>query len=125
VGLGAAALMLMPGVVPVSKEMSVGLALLCLSIAAFGMYGTLGPFWTLPNALLSGTAAAGGIALINSVGNLGGFAGPYMIGNLLQGAKDNYSGAIMVVCGAFLVVSFVASMVHVRKVPGEAFDNVV
>jgi nitrate/nitrite transporter NarK len=37
-------------------------------------------FWSLPTAMLSGTAAAGGIAMINAVGNLGGFLGPYMFG---------------------------------------------
>ena len=41
-------------------------------------------FWTMPAALLSGTAAAAGIALINSIGNLGGFVGPYLVG-LLEG----------------------------------------
>src|SRR4051812_8726450 len=49
-----------------------------MSIAAIGIYGTKAPFWPLPSMFLSGSAAAGGIALINSVGNLGGFAGPYM-----------------------------------------------
>jgi ACS family tartrate transporter-like MFS transporter len=37
-------------------------------------------FWTLPTAFLTGSAAAGGIALISSIGNLGGFVGPYAIG---------------------------------------------
>jgi ACS family tartrate transporter-like MFS transporter len=46
-------------------------ALATLSIAAFGIWGTLGPFWTLPTNFLRGTAAAGGIALVNSVGNVG------------------------------------------------------
>jgi ACS family tartrate transporter-like MFS transporter len=45
-----------------------------------GVWGAFGPFWTLPPAFLRGTAAAGGIALVNSVGNIGGFAGPYAVG---------------------------------------------
>lgn len=57
-----------------------GLLLLCL-IAA-GIWGSLGPFWALSTSLLSGTAAAGGIALINSMGNLGGFAGPLVMGTV-------------------------------------------
>jgi MFS transporter, ACS family, tartrate transporter len=44
-----------------------------ITIAAFGIYSTLATFWSLPTAFLSDTAAAAGIALINSVGNLGGF----------------------------------------------------
>lgn len=55
-----------------------GMLLLCL-IAA-GIWGALGPFWALSTSLLSGTGAAGGIALINSMGNLGGFAGPLVMG---------------------------------------------
>ena len=47
----------------------------------------LGPFWTLPTAFLTGTAAAAGIALINSVGTLGGFAGPYAMGWLKDTTK--------------------------------------
>jgi ACS family tartrate transporter-like MFS transporter len=56
------------------------LKLLVLIVAAAGMWGTLGPFWTLPTSILGGTAAAGGIALINSIGNLGGFVGPFAVG---------------------------------------------
>jgi ACS family tartrate transporter-like MFS transporter len=51
-----------------------------LSVAAAGIWGTLGPFWAMSSESLAGTGAAAGIALINSVGNLGGFAGPYLIG---------------------------------------------
>lgn len=61
------------------------LALLALIVAAFGIFAALPTFWTLPTALLSGTAAAGGIALINSIGNIGGFAGPYAVGWLKEG----------------------------------------
>jgi ACS family tartrate transporter-like MFS transporter len=54
--------------------------LIALSVAAIGIWGTLGPFWTLGPGFLTGTAAAVGIAMINSIGNLGGFVGPYMVG---------------------------------------------
>jgi len=54
--------------------------LAALSLAAAGIWGTLGPFWAMSSESLAGTGAAAGIALINSVGNLGGFAGPYLIG---------------------------------------------
>jgi nitrate/nitrite transporter NarK len=54
--------------------------MVALVVAAIGIFGTFAVFWTLPTAWLSGSAAAGAIALINSIGNLAGFGGPYLIG---------------------------------------------
>ncbi len=51
-------------------------------IAGFGIFANLPVFWTFPTAFLSGAAAAGGIAMINSIGNLAGFGGPYAMGRL-------------------------------------------
>ena len=51
-----------------------------LSIAMMGMASMCGPFWTLATTAVRGTGAAAGIALINSVGNIGGFVGPYILG---------------------------------------------
>ncbi|MGJ4945354.1 MFS transporter [Bradyrhizobium sp. HKCCYLS1011] len=56
------------------------LTMVVLTVAAIGVFCVFGVFWTLPTAWLSGTAAAGAIALINSIGNLAGFGGPYLIG---------------------------------------------
>ncbi|MGJ5179850.1 MFS transporter [Bradyrhizobium oligotrophicum] len=56
------------------------LTMVALTVAAIGVFCVFGVFWTLPTAWLSGTAAAGAIALINSVGNLAGFGGPYLVG---------------------------------------------
>jgi ACS family tartrate transporter-like MFS transporter len=53
-------------------------------VAAFGIYGALAVFWTLPTAILRGIAAAGGLALLNSFSNLGGFFGPTLMGWLKQ-----------------------------------------
>ena len=61
-----------------------GLKMVALSVAGFGIFGCLPPFWTLPTSFLSGAAAAGGIALINSIGNLAGFAGPFAMGRMLD-----------------------------------------
>jgi ACS family tartrate transporter-like MFS transporter len=58
------------------------LALAALCVARLGMSGALAPAWTYPPRLLSGTAAAAGIAIINSVGNLGGVLGPWLLGHL-------------------------------------------
>ena len=59
------------------------------SFAAMGLYSLVGPFWALPTSILGGTAAAAGIALINSIGNLGGFAGPYLVGRIKDADKVN------------------------------------
>ena len=58
------------------------IAALCLSTGA--IYAALAVFWTLPSSLLRGTAAAAGLALLNSFSNLGGFFGPYLMGWLKQ-----------------------------------------
>jgi ACS family tartrate transporter-like MFS transporter len=55
-------------------------ALIGIVIAAIGLYGTKGPFWSMPTMFLTGTAAASGLAWINSLGNLGGFFGPTIVG---------------------------------------------
>jgi ACS family tartrate transporter-like MFS transporter len=60
-------------------------SIVCIFALAVGMAGTLAAisvFWALPSGFLGSTAAAGGIALINSLANLGGFAGPYLMGGL-------------------------------------------
>ena len=84
-------------------------ALATLSIAAFGIWGTLGPFWTLPTAFLRGTAAAGGIALVNSIGNLGGFVGPFLMGWIRESTGGFTAGlltlAAILVVAAVLVLS--------------------
>jgi len=56
------------------------LSFVALSFAAVGLYSATPPFWPLPTAFLRGAGAAGGIAFINAVGNLGGFVGPYVMG---------------------------------------------
>lgn len=57
-----------------------GLIILSLCVACSGIYAALAVFWTLPASMLRGTAAAGGLALLNSFSNLGGFFGPYLMG---------------------------------------------
>ena len=71
------------------------LATAALSLSAVGFTSSLGPFWALPTSFLRGTAAAGGIALINSLGNAAGFAGPYLVG-LVKDATGGYAGALIV-----------------------------
>jgi ACS family tartrate transporter-like MFS transporter len=82
------------------------LSLLALTAAAVGIYGAFGVFWTLPTAALTGSAAAGGIALINSVGNLGGYVGPVVVGRL-RDTTGGYSAGLLVLSAAMAVAGLV------------------
>ena len=80
-------------------------------------------FWPLPTAMLPGTAAAGAIALINSLGNLGGFFGPYAMG-LISHATGNFSlGMLTLACGTLVSSIVVFALGHDRRLehlPAEA-----
>ena len=78
---------------------SLTFVLIGFSIALGALLSGVSAFWSLPTAFLSGTAAAGGIALINSFGNLGGFVGPYIIG-----LSKQYLGSQAV--GLYVVAGF-------------------
>lgn len=64
--------------------------MIVLTVAGMCTYASLPVFWTLPAAMLTGTAAAGGLALINSVGNSGGLVGPYLIGLIKAQGLDSH-----------------------------------
>lgn len=66
-----------------------------LILAFAGLKSTIAPFWALTTGFLSGTAAAGGIALINSVGNLGGFFGPYFVGIIKDKTGSNFIALLL------------------------------
>jgi nitrate/nitrite transporter NarK len=79
-----------------------------LTICAMGVYAALATFWTLPTGFLTGSAAAGGIALINSIGNLGGFVGPYAIGWIKDATGETTLGLVVLAAGPIMagVVTF-------------------
>jgi nitrate/nitrite transporter NarK len=89
------------------------LALAAMALAAAGIWGGFGPFWALPTSWLSGTAAAGGIALINSVGNLGGFFGPQLIGALLQ-RTNSFTLALTLLAAFPLIGALLAIAIRVN-----------
>ncbi|HEY9787612.1 MAG TPA: MFS transporter [Candidatus Obscuribacterales bacterium] len=84
-------------------------ALATLSLTAIGIWGTVGPFWSLSTALLSPSVAAAAIAFINSTGNLGGFAGPYLVGAVKTStghfAAGLYAMAFSLLSGALIALS--------------------
>jgi ACS family tartrate transporter-like MFS transporter len=69
-------------------------AMIALTVAAVGDLGTRGPFWALPTRFLTGSAAAAGIALINTMASLGGFVGPSMVGVVLD-YTDSFAGGLV------------------------------
>ena len=84
-----------------------------LSFLAAGVYSYFGPFWALPSEFLTGFSAAAGIALINSVGCLGGFAGPYMIGAIAMRTGNLYAG--LAIAGIPLFISATLVLLLPRK----------
>jgi ACS family tartrate transporter-like MFS transporter len=82
-------------------------------VAALGIYAALPVFWGRPAALLTGSAAAGGIALINSIGNLGGYLGPFAVG-WLHDATGGYAAG-MIALGLGLAAAGLLAAVPNRK----------
>jgi ACS family tartrate transporter-like MFS transporter len=87
-----------------------------LVLAQVGMMSMLPTFWALATSFLSGTAAAGGIALINSVANLGGFLGPNVLGRL-KAATGDYTGAMVVLAQVLFAGALLALCVRHDSVP--------
>jgi len=83
------------------------LAIAAVSLAALGIWGAMGPFWALPTAWLRGGSAAAGIAWINSVGNLGGFVGPYGVG-YLRDVTGNFAIALSALAGMLVIAAILA-----------------
>jgi ACS family tartrate transporter-like MFS transporter len=87
------------------------LAMAALTLAFVGLKSTLGPFWALGTAFLSGTAAAGGIALINSVGNLGGFVGPTLVG-IITDRTGSAGTSLLILGSALLLMGLLVLTIH-------------
>ena len=85
-----------------------------LSLVAAGIYSMFGPFWSLPSEFLTGYAAASGIAFINSMGNLAGFAGPYAVGLIKDKTGSLHWGFV------FVGISMLASTMFLILLPKTA-----
>ncbi|MGN8117059.1 MFS transporter [Labrys sp. 22185] len=86
----------------------------CITVTACAIFSALPNFWALPGRFLSGAAAAAGIALINTIGNVAGFAAPYV-----TGAVKDYTGlyqAPMIIVGAFMLLSAVLAFLVGREI---------
>jgi ACS family tartrate transporter-like MFS transporter len=87
------------------------ISMFCL--AAAGMYGYLPAFWSLPSSFLTGTAAAASIGLINSVGNLGGFFGPYTVGAVTR--RFGFSWGVLCLSASAMVATVLLLLLPRKK----------
>jgi ACS family tartrate transporter-like MFS transporter len=94
------------GLVLAGYMMGTWWALVGMSIAAVGFYGSKGPFFAMPPMFLSGTALAAGFAWINSIGNLGGIVGPYYVG-YMKDLTGNFAGGLF----GLALLSLIAALV--------------
>jgi MFS transporter, ACS family, tartrate transporter len=89
--------------------------MVALVLAQMGQSAIAPTFWTLPTAMLAGTTAAGGIAMINAVGHLGGFLGPYLVG-FIKDATGSFSlGLLVIFLGALVVAVVLLALGHDRR----------
>jgi MFS transporter, ACS family, tartrate transporter len=93
------------------------LAVAFFCVAGAGLYSYLPGFWAIPAAFLTESAAAASIGLINSVGNLGGFVGPSVIGYLNQKTNSFYAGIIYLSCSALAAAVLILLVRHSAHVP--------
>ncbi|HEX7812544.1 MAG TPA: MFS transporter [Burkholderiales bacterium] len=87
------------------------LAMVAITFAAIGMYCSQPVFWAMPTGYLSGVAAAGGIAFINSIGNLGGFIGPFAVGWLKDNTANGFQAGLTFLAACLLTGAIVAVIV--------------
>jgi MFS family permease len=86
---------------------SLGLALISFTVALIGVTSARAIFWTIPTRFLMGVGAAGGLAFINSIGTLGGFAGPYMMG-FLKDQTGTFQAGLIAMAALLAVTTLLA-----------------
>jgi MFS transporter, ACS family, tartrate transporter len=91
--------------------------MVCLSVAIAGVMAARPPFWTLPSEFLSGRKAAAGIAAINSIGNLGGFVGPTLIGYARE-MTGSFTAGLMV--SALTLLASTLFILSLRRAPAHS-----
>lgn len=101
------------------------LTLVMLALAIVGTMSAIPVFWQMPNRFLSGAAAAGGVALINSVANLAGFGAPWMLGVIKTSTGQLTTGLYVVaafeICATILILMFVPRFNKTAPVTKTAF----
>jgi ACS family tartrate transporter-like MFS transporter len=104
-------------------QSSVPLIVFSFALCQIGQRSVMPPFWAIPPIFLGGSAAAAGIALINAIGNLGGYAGPSVMG-YLKDHTGGYSGGLLVLAGALIVEAVLILLIRIPREPRTATDKV-
>jgi MFS transporter, ACS family, tartrate transporter len=102
------------GLVIAGKTIGTAWAVVGMSIATIGLYGSKGPFWTFPSMILTGTAAASGIAWINSIGNLGGFFGPTAVG-WVKTMTGSFASGLYLLAGMALISAISTFWLDIKR----------
>jgi len=96
-------------------QTSVPLLVLSFTLSQVGQRSIQAVFWAIPPMFLGGTAAAAGIAMINAVGNLGGFVGPWVVG-WLRSQGEGYTGGLLFLAGSLVAVAVLVASLRLPKV---------
>ncbi|WP_158802878.1 MULTISPECIES: MFS transporter [unclassified Acidisoma] len=99
--------------------------MLLLTLAGFGIFGVLPVFWTLPTNFLAGAAAASGIAAVNSLGNLSGFFGPYVMGKIKDSTGSYTIGLLAIACVVGFAMLVALSLSHDQQLENLEPDEVL
>jgi len=111
ISLGALALALAP-----LTQGQLFLTIACFMLAFVGFKSYMPAFWSLPNLFLAEAAAAGSIGLINSIGNLGGFLGPYVLGKV-QTLTGSFVGGIYFLCVSMALSAMIVFSLRLERKP--------
>lgn len=90
------------------------ISLMAITVAASGIYASIPPFWTLPTRVLTGASAAGGIALINTLGNAGGFVGPSLLG-IIKKTTGSYGPSLWTLSGILLIGAVLVKVINLES----------
>ena len=93
---------------------SLAVSVAAISVAMLSVSSMVGPFWALPTKFLQGNAAAAGIALINSIGNMGGFFGPAVIGSV-RTSTGSFRGGFLIAGATLALCGCVAPLVRIDR----------
>jgi MFS transporter, ACS family, tartrate transporter len=112
--VAVAAAVFAAGLILLSLNPSPPMVIVAMTMCVAGRWSVIGPFWGLPTAFLTGTAAAGGIAMINSIGNLGGQAGPVIL-SWFADASGSYSKGLRVLAVMVMMCGVLTLALRIRK----------
>ena len=100
--------------IAVSSQQHMWLLVFGFAVSQMALRSLAGVFWAIPPQLLGGAAAAAGIALINAIGNLGGFVGPTMVGTLLD-LTGSYTDGLLVLTGVLVLEAILVLQVRLPR----------